>query len=113
PSPYSTLFKNHVIKAHTSFGSHPQKRSQAICAQMAAKISPPKVNTGKPMATERYVISSNRSGFAFLTKGCIAAPSRFRNRSLNRIYNRVPVRKDQINVLNFLPASSTFIQPGV
>src|SRR5699024_2009565 len=103
---------NHVTSAHTSFGSQPQKRSQAICAHMEAKINPPNVNTGNPIATALYVTSSTRSGFTFFNNGWIAAPIRFL--SIRRInpYNIPPVMKDQISVLNFLADSRPCIHPG-
>src|SRR5699024_5024025 len=101
------------IKAHTSLGSQPQKRSQAICAQIEAKIRPPNVNTGNPMAMERYDISSNNSGFTFCINGCKNAPKHFLVKSLMTPYNTAPVNVDQMIVLNFLPASFPCIHEGI
>src|SRR5699024_2473254 len=82
--------KNQVISAQTSFGSQPQNLSQAICAHIAAKIKPPKVNTGNPIATERYITSSTSCGLIFLSQVCTLAPTRFLVSNRINPYKTVP-----------------------
>src|SRR5699024_6369568 len=105
-------YKNHVTSAQTSLASQPQKRSQAICAQMEAKIKAPSVKSGNPMATARYVTSSTRSALIFLSKGCIAAPILFLNNKRRNPYRISPTINDQRSVLNFLAALLPCNQPG-
>src|SRR5699024_3545656 len=104
--------KNQVISAQTSFGSQPQNLSQAICAHIAAKIKPPKVNTGNPIATERYITSSTSCGLIFLSQGCTLAPTRFLVSNRIKPYKTVPSINDHINVFSFLGAASHWNQVG-
>src|SRR5699024_5797112 len=100
------------MSAHVSLGSQAQKRSQAICAQIAAKINPPRVNIGNPIATERYIISSTKFGLTLFKSGCTFAPILFLNTNRIKPYKIVPERNDHISVFNFLGASLPCIQFG-
>src|SRR5699024_7898910 len=92
--------------------SQPQNLSQAICAQIDAKIKPPSVKSGNPIATARYDISSNKFGLIFFKRGCINAPSRLRIIRRYNPYLTTPTISDQIHVLNVLLSSSPCIHSG-
>src|SRR5690625_4816673 len=104
--------KNKGIRAHTSVGSQPQNRSQAMCAQIEAKIKPPSVNNGNPIATERLVTSSNKFGLIFFKNGWTNAPILLRVNSRINPYNNPPDINDHINVLSLRGASFPCIHSG-
>src|SRR5699024_11590504 len=78
-----------------TFGSQPQNLSQTICTHIAAKIKPPKVNTGNPIATERYITSSTSCGLIFLSQGCTLAPTRFLVSNRIKPYKTVPAIRSE------------------
>src|SRR5699024_1271644 len=102
-----------VINAQTSLGSQPQNLSQAICAQIDAKMRPPNANTGNPIATERYTTSSTKSVLIFLKYGFTHAPTRLRIIKRAIIYNKPPTTTDLRTVFSLRAESAPFIPLGV
>src|SRR5699024_10381527 len=102
-----------VINAQTSLGSQPQNLSQAICAQIDAKMRPPNANTGNPIATERYTTSSTKSVLIFLKYGFTHAPTRLRIIKRAIIYNKTSTITDQMTVFNLRSEFEPFFLLGV